>query len=253
MLFTDKVVLVTGGSSGIGEAVARAFCAAGARLALTSRTLERAQDIARSVAANAGTALGVQMEVQDSHSVAAAVARVCDALGPPDILVNSAGVAGAAPSETLDEREWDRIVDTNLKGTFLACQAVGRLMLERRTGVIVNVASIAGIGAFPKRAAYSASKAAVIMLTKVLAVEWADRGVRVNAVAPAVIRTAMNERMIAAGNLDLPSIERRTPMRRRGESSEVADATLFLASDAARYVTGSCLEVDGGWTSYGFL
>ena len=236
MLFKDKIVLVTGGSSGIGEAVARTFAAAGARVALSSRTLDHAE-----------------MEVQDRASVAAAVARVCNELGPPDILVNSAGVAGAAPSETLDEAEWDRIVDTNLKGTFLACQAVGRLMLERRAGAIVNLASVAGMAAFPKRAAYSASKAAVIMLTKVLAVEWADRGVRVNAIAPAVIRTAMNERMIAAGNLDLAAIERRTPMHRRGESCEVADAALFLASDAARYVTGSCLEVDGGWTSYGFL
>lgn len=253
MSFAGKVALVTGGSMGIGHAVAAAFAAAGAHVALTSRTLDRAESVANSLPVAGGKALGLAMEVQDAASVAAAMDQLCSELGPPDVLVHSAGVAGAAPSETLAEAEWDRIVDTNLKGTFLTNQAAGRCMLDRGGGAIINLASIAGLGAFPKRAAYSTSKAGVIMLTKVLAVEWADRDVRVNAIAPAVIRTDLNERMIAAGHLDLLAIEKRTPLHRRGEPVEVADAALFLASDAARYITGACLELDGGWTAYGFL
>lgn len=253
MGFANNIVLVTGGSSGIGLAVARAFAAAAATVVLTSRAQDRADAAAGEIRAAGGRATGVALEVRDPEAVNAVVDRVCADIGAPDIVVNSAGVAGAAATESLALAEWDRIVDTNLKGTFLVCQAAGRRMLERQRGAIVNLASITGIGAFPKRAAYCSSKAAVIMLTKVLAIEWADRGVRVNAIAPAVIRTEMNEKMIAAGHLDLTSIERRTPMHRRGETDEVAAAALFLASDAARYVTGSCLEVDGGWTAYGFL
>jgi NAD(P)-dependent dehydrogenase (short-subunit alcohol dehydrogenase family) len=222
-------------------------------VALLARNVDALSPVAQVIEAAGGRALVIGADVRDAAAVASAMERIRAELGTPDIVVNSAGVAGAAPSETLDEETWDRIVDTNLKGTFLVSQAAGRMMLERRQGVIVNLASIAGLGAFPKRAAYSSSKAAVIMLTKVLATEWADRGVRVNAIAPAVVRTEMNEKMIAAGHLDLPSIERRTPMHRRGEAAEIADAVLFLASDKASYITGACLEVDGGWTSYGFL
>lgn len=253
MSFDGKIVLVTGGSSGIGFAVAKAFGAAGASVVVTSRQQERAEAAAQAIRALGGRATGMALEVRDPSAVSGAIDGMCIDIGVPDVVVNSAGVAGAAPSESLALEEWDRIVDTNLKGTFLVCQAVGKRMLERRSGAVVNVASITGLTAFPKRAAYCASKAAVVMLTKVLAVEWADRGVRVNAVAPAVVRTELNEKMIAAGHLDLASIERRTPMHRRGEPEEVADGVLFLASDAARYVTGTCLEVDGGWTSYGFL
>lgn len=251
--FADRVVLVTGGGSGIGREVALAFGRQHAAVALLARNVAALAPVAQAIVAAGGRALVRGADVRDAAAVASAMERIRAELGTPDIVVNSAGVAGAAASETLDEETWDRIVDTNLKGTFLVCQAAGRMMLERRQGVIVNLASIAGLGAFPKRAAYSSSKAAVIMLTKVLATEWADRGVRVNAVAPAVVRTEMNEKMIAAGHLDLPSIERRTPMQRRGEAAEIADAVLFLASDKASYITGACLEVDGGWTSYGFL
>jgi NAD(P)-dependent dehydrogenase (short-subunit alcohol dehydrogenase family) len=251
--FAGRVVLVTGAGSGIGREVAEAFGRQHAVVALLARNVDSLLPVAGVIEATGGRALALGADVRDAAAVTAAMARIRAELGTPDIVVNSAGVAGAAPSETLDEESWDRIVDTNLKGTFLVCQAAGKLMLERRQGAIVNLASIAGLGAFPKRAAYSSSKAGVVMLTKVLASEWADRGVRVNAVAPGVVRTEMNERMIAAGHLDLPAIERRTPMHRRAEASEVADAVLFLASGAARYITGACLEVDGGWTSYGFL
>ena len=248
-----KVALVTGATSGIGRAVVAELVALGSAVAVCARGREAVESTVRSVRGGPGRALAAPGDVRAKADVEAVVRATLAAFGRIDILVNSAGVAGAAPSETLDEAEWDRIVDTNLKGTFLACQSAGRVMLEQRRGCIVNVASIVALDAFPKRAAYGSSKAGVVMLTHVLAAEWADRGVRVNAVAPGVVRTELNERMIAAGNLDLPAIERRTPMHRRGESEEIVDAILYLASDGASYVTGSCLAVDGGWTSYGFL
>ena len=251
--WSSKVALVTGGTSGIGLAIAAALATRGAAVAVMARSEENVARTSRVLADPAGRALGVAGDVRRRQDVEAAVQATLAAFGALDVLVNSAGVAGAAASESLDEAEWDRIVDSNLKGTFLACQAAGRAMLERRSGAIVNIASIVALDAFPRRVAYGASKAGVVMLPQVLAAEWADRGVRVNAVAPGVVRTEMNERMIAAGNLDLAAIERRTPMHRRGESREIAEAVLWLASDEASFTTGACLTVDGGWTSYGFL
>lgn len=251
--WSSKVALVTGATSGIGRALVQELARRGASMAVCARNAGAVDDTVRSLATFDAAAIAAVGDVRDKQQVNAAVRVTLERFGRIDILVNSAGVAGAAASETLDEAEWDRIVDTNLKGTFLCCQAAGQAMLEQRRGAIVNVASIVAIDAFPKRAAYGSSKAGVVMLTHVLAAEWADRGVRVNAVAPGVVRTEMNERMIAAGNLDLAAIERRTPMQRRGESEEIVDAILYLASDEASFVTGACLTVDGGWTSYGFL
>jgi NAD(P)-dependent dehydrogenase (short-subunit alcohol dehydrogenase family) len=178
---------------------------------------------------------------------------VVERFGGIDILVNSAGIAGAGPSEELAEEAWDAIVDTNLKGTFLASQAAARHMLANGGGAIVNIASIAGLGGFPGRAAYGSSKAGVIMLTKVLAVEWADRHVRVNAIAPGIIRTELHEAMVAKGHLDLGAIERRTPCRRRGEPADLIGAAVLLASPAAAFTTGAVLAVDGGWSAYAYL
>jgi NAD(P)-dependent dehydrogenase (short-subunit alcohol dehydrogenase family) len=248
-----KRVLVTGGTAGIGLDAARSFAAEGASVVLCGRDARRAAEVAADLAKTGSRVIGLRADVCSAKDVVTAVNETIAALGGIDGLVNSAGIAGAHDSETLPEEEWDRIVDTNLKGTFLVCREVGRHMLARHSGSIVNIASVAGEDGFPRRAAYGASKAGVIHLTKVLAAEWADRNVRVNAVAPGVIRTEMNERMIAAGNLNLPAIERRTPMRRRGETGEVTSAVRFLLSDAASYVTGASLAVDGGWLSYGFL
>lgn len=251
--FEGKVVFVTGGTDGIGRTLAEAFGRAGARVALCGRDEQRAHATAAALAATGIDALGMACDVRRRSEVDEAVARTVDRFGRIDILINNAGVAGAAASEDLAEAEWDRILDTNLKGAFLCAQAAGRHMLRQGAGSIVNVASTAGLDAFPRRAAYSSSKAALIMLTKVLAVEWAARGVRVNAIAPGVIRTPLNEQMIARGNLDLAAINRRTPMGRRGETGDVVGAVRFLASDAAAYVTGAVLAVDGGWSAYGFL
>ena len=253
MSLDGKVACITGGSHGIGASLALGLAAAGVTVAIVARDRSRTDETAERIRVAGGTALALAGDVRSRSDMQAAADAVVDAFGRVDILVNNAGVAGAAPSEDLDEGEWDRIVDINLKGTFLCCQSFGRHMLRQRSGKIVNVSSVAGLGAFPRRAAYGASKAAVIMLTKVLAVEWADRNVHVNAIAPGVIRTALNEEMIAKGNLDLASINRRTPMGRRGETDDLLGAVVYLSSSASDYVTGAVLAVDGGWSAYSFL
>ena len=252
--FVGKSVLITGGTAGIGKAYARCFADQGANVVLCGRSLDRAQDTAKEIQQGAsGSVVGVAADVRVAAQVTEAVETTVGKFGAIDVLINSAGITAASPSEELSESGWDAIIDTNLKGTFLACQAAARHMLPRRRGSIINLSSVAGLGGFPKRAAYGSSKAGVIMLTKVLAIEWADRNVRVNVLAPGVIRTEMNEKMLARGDLDLKAIERRTPAGHRGETSDLFGAGLFLASDAASYVTGSVLAVDGGWSAYGFL
>jgi NAD(P)-dependent dehydrogenase (short-subunit alcohol dehydrogenase family) len=253
MNLEGKVACITGGSYGIGANLALGFTNAGATVAIVARGRSRADETADRIRAAGGKTLVLAGDVRSKADMQAAADAVVGAFGRIDILINNAGVAGAAPSEDLDEGEWDRIVDINLKGTFLCCQAFGRQMLRQKSGKIVNVSSVAGLGAFPKRAAYGASKAAVIMLTKVLAVEWADRNVQVNAIAPGVIRTQLNEEMIARGNLDLAAINRRTPIGRRGETEDVLGAVVYLSSSASDYVTGAVLAVDGGWSAYSFL
>jgi len=248
-----KVACITGGSYGIGLTLALGLAEAGATIAILARDRSRTQEAVDRIRAAGGKALPLAGDVRSKPEMEAAAEAVVKAFGRIDILINNAGVAGAAASENLDEGEWDRIIDINLKGTFLCCQSFGRYMLRQKSGKIVNVSSVAGLGAFPKRAAYGSSKAAVIMLTKVLAVEWADRNVRVNAIAPGVIRTPLNEEMIAKGNLDLAAINRRTPMGRRGETADLLGAVAYLSSSASDYVTGAVLTIDGGWSAYSFL
>lgn len=230
------VVAVTGGAQGIGAAVARAFAARGDEVAVLD--------------VQPGSAY--PCDVSDAAQVEATAARIEAELGPVGVLVNNAGIAHIAPSETLSEAEWRRSLDVLATGVFLCSQAFGKRMLERRTGVIVNISSINATQAFPGRLAYCAAKAAVEMMTKVLAIEWADRGVRVNAVAPGVTRTEMVERAIATGAVDEAQYSSRTPMRRLGEPTEIAEAVLFLASDASSFVTGTTLVVDGGWSAFGY-
>ena len=253
MNLEGKVACITGGSYGIGLTLALGLAEAGVTIAILARDRSRIDEAADRIRAAGGKALALTGDVRSKAEMQAAADTVIKAFGRVDILINNAGVAGAAPSEDLDEGEWDRIVDINLKGTFLCCQSFGRHMLRQKSGKIVNVSSVAGLGAFPKRAAYGSSKAAVVMLTKVLAVEWADRNVQVNAIAPGVIRTPLNEEMIAKGNLDLAAINRRTPMGRRGETADLLGAVAYLSSSAADFVTGAVLTIDGGWSAYSFL
>jgi D-threitol dehydrogenase (NAD+) len=231
-----RVVIVTGGMQGIGAAVAARFEAEGDRVAVVD------------IAAEAP----YRCDVADRAAVEEAVAAVERDLGPVEVLVNNAGVAFLGPSETFPEDEWRRTLDVNVTGAFFASQAVGRGMLERGRGAIVNVASINATEAFPERLAYCASKAALRMLTEVLAVEWAGRGVRVNAVSPGVTRTEMVAQAIESGRVSEDLYRRRTPLGRLGEPEDVAAAVVYLASDAAAFVTGATLVVDGGWSAFGY-
>jgi NAD(P)-dependent dehydrogenase (short-subunit alcohol dehydrogenase family) len=244
---SGKKALITGAASGIGEAVARYFSEMGAALALSDIDGGKLAAIAQTVGARAAITGDVSAEADADRMVGEAVARL-DGL---DILFNSAGIADIVPSLNHDFGLWKKIFDINLSGTFLMCRAAGRVMVPKRSGSIINVSSINGIRGFPRRAAYGASKAGVAAVTRALACEWGGSGVRVNAVAPGYIRTAMVDELERDGKIDLGRIEGRTPLGRLGLPIEIAHAAAFLASDLAAYVTGVLLPVDGGWDSFG--
>jgi 2-deoxy-D-gluconate 3-dehydrogenase len=246
-----QVALITGASGGLGSAMVRAFGAAGAHLALAE--LPDRLDAAQALAAATGAEFGVRtmavpMDVTDIPGVDAAVGEVEGTLGAPDVLVANAGVNVPKPALEVTEADWDRVLDVDLKGVFFSCQAVGRRMVARGKGSIVTIASQNGVIGYPYRAAYCAAKAGVVNLTRVLALEWAAQGVRVNAVGPTFVDTPLTR--VTLSNPELRSdIVGRIPLGRLGTPEEVANAVLFLASPAASLITGTCLLVDGGWTA----
>jgi NAD(P)-dependent dehydrogenase (short-subunit alcohol dehydrogenase family) len=240
----SQVAVVTGGGQGIGEGIARRFAAAGARVAI----LDLQQDLARSVAEAVGGA-AVECDVASRASVDKAIAEVRRQLGPISILVNNAGIAGRTlPLAELDESDLDKVYAVNLKGVFLTCKAVIGEMLERRYGRIVNVASIAGKEGNPTLVPYSATKAAVICLTKALAKEVATKGdVTVNSIAPAVVHTKILD-TLAKSTVDY--MVSRIPMGRTGKVEEIASLVHYLASREASFTTGQCYDISGGRATY---
>jgi NAD(P)-dependent dehydrogenase (short-subunit alcohol dehydrogenase family) len=242
---TNKTAVVIGGTSGIGLALARGLAQAGANVIATGRREELVKKVAAEIVALGRRSLAQACDVTDNASIEQLLQSVCKELGSVQILVNCAGRTKKMPTLDFPEPEWNAIIETNLNGTLRACRVFGRHMVEHRYGRIVNIASISSLVSLYQVAAYSASKAAVASLTKSLAIEWAPSGVCVNALVPGVFRTDLN-----AGLLD--GTERgkefllRTPMRRFGKVEELVGATVFLASDAASYVTGHLLVVDGG-------
>jgi NAD(P)-dependent dehydrogenase (short-subunit alcohol dehydrogenase family) len=249
MRFADQGVLVTGAASGIGEKVVHAMGREGAVVAVADRNAEGAERVADAVRKAGGRAHAFVLDVTDAAAVADVVAAAGKTLGRLDVLVNSAGVREIVSVLDLSLAEWQRVMTVNVTGTFLCAQAFARAVIARGgTGAIVNLASTLGVVAAPNRAAYTASKHAVVGLTKEMALELGDKGIRVNAVGPGVIRTAMTERYFGDAEY-APRIRALHAMGRWGEADEIAKAILFLASDEASFCTGTILMADGGWTA----
>ena len=243
-----QVALVTGASRGIGRDLVLALAHAGAKVVAAARSTGDAEPVVEEARESGGSAEAVELDLTDRASIDRAVERTVQASGRLDILVNNAGLGTNHDALDATEEEWDELFAVNVRGLFFACQSAARHMVERRYGRIVNLSSQAGLVGIPRHAAYSASKGAVIALTKVLALEWAPFGITVNSVAPTFIRTPGT-----AERLDQPEfladVLERIPVGRVGTTTDVAGAVIYLASPAASLVTGSVLVLDGGWTA----
>jgi NAD(P)-dependent dehydrogenase (short-subunit alcohol dehydrogenase family) len=243
---TGKLAVVVGGTTGIGRALTLGLAQAGADVVPMARRAERVEEAASAVEALGRRSLRVQCDVTDPPSLARAREAVLAAFGRVDVLVNSAGRTERVPTLEMADADWDLIIATNLTGTLHACRAFGPHMLERGRGRIINIASLSSFSALFETAAYNVSKAGVAALTKSLAVEWGPRGVNVNAIAPGVFRTALNERLLESTERS-KELLLRTPLKRFGRVEELQGAAVYLSSDAASFVNGEVLVVDGGF------
>ena len=247
-----KVAVVTGASRGIGRGIARAFASEGARVAALARTTDDLRSTVEMLEGGAGSHLAVTCDVTDPDQIASALDMVRADLGGLDVLVNNAGRRqNFNRLHNLDAAEWRMTIEANLSSVFYMSQAAARSMIAQGSGSIVNIASVAGPVAFARIGAYSAAKAGVIALTKVMAVEWAEFGIRTNAVAPGWTESTMNHELRTdPANRELfESIRDQTLFKRFGVPSEIAEAVLFLAGTGASYITGETLTVDGGWVA----
>ena len=249
MISDQPVVIVTGGAQGIGFAICQAFGAAGYSVVIADLNAEQAVSQAQRLGRKH---LGLAVDVGLEASVTAAVGAVVRRYGRIDALVNNAGI-GDSPKPTLEQdfAYFEKVLSVHLNGTFLMSREVARVMIDQGAGSIVNISSIAALGGIRGRNAYGAAKAGIASMTRSMAAEWAQQGVRVNAVAPGYVRTELVERLIKEGAINEQSIRGRTPMARLGLPEEIAAPILFLCSHQASYITGSLLSVDGGWASFG--
>lgn len=245
---SGAIALVTGGADGIGLAIAQRMQQAGCRVVIADLDAEKASARAGEI----GAALSIAMDVGKETSVTAGFAAIADRFGRVDILVNNAGI-GDTHLPTLEQEieTFDRILKVHLNGVFLCSRAAARSMAANGGGAIVNLSSIAGILGLPRRNAYGAAKAGIASMTKSMACEWARHGIRINAIAPGYVKTALVQKLVDAGRLDDARLKRRTPLGRLAEPKEIAEVAWFLCSPAASYMTGAIISVDGGWAAFG--
>lgn len=244
-----RTVVITGAADGIGLATAERFARENYRVAIVDINLEKAQE--RAVELGDGH-LALKADVSDERQVEIMAAAAIEAFGSIHVLVNNAGI-GDAHLPTLEQNvdRFRRVLDVHVAGCFLVSRAFARHMLDNREGAIVNISSIAGVVGLPRRNAYGAAKAGIVAMTKSMACEWAAQGIRVNAVAPGYVETELVRKLAEAGQIDLETIRKRVPMGALGNPADIAEAIWFLASPAARYITGTILGVDGGWSAFG--
>ncbi len=246
-----RVALITGASRGIGRATALGFAEAGADVVLASRKLPDLEDVAAATGQAGRKALPVAVHLGHMDEIDNLVARVKDEFGRVDILVNNAGTSPAmSPAEDVDERLWDSIMNLNLKGLFFLSGAVARVMKQQGGGTIINVASMDAFKPEPQIGVYAISKAGVIMATKVMALEWAKYGIRVNSLAPGNVHTRLGDSRFLADPDYEGEMIKRTPLARVADPEEMVGAMIYLASDASSFVTGECLTADGGISLY---
>lgn len=245
---TGKAALVTGGSSGIGLALAGVLARAGAKVAIVNRNADRGRAAAEELQAEGLDVRSFRADVRDSGQVEAAVAEIEAATGPVDILVNSHGVNHRQQALEFSDEDWGRIIDINLTGVFNTCRAVGRRMVARGEGRVINVSSVAARIGLADRAPYCASKGGVTQLTRALALEWARHGITVNAIGPGFIHTPLIEPLLADPGFQ-DRVKAAVPLGRIGEPVELGGMVLLLASEAGSYITGQTIYIDGGWTA----
>lgn len=245
-----RTAVVVGATSGIGKSIALALADAGADVVGTGRRAEQCEELTRIIEARGRKSLNHPVDVSDRESIAQLRDAVIDRFGKVDILVNSAGRTQRTPTMQVTDEEWNAILNTNVTGALRACQIFGKSMIERGYGRIINIASLSSFVALFEVAAYSASKAAIASLTKSLAIEWARHGICVNAIAPGVVRTDLNQQLLDETTRGQEFLIR-TPVARFGSTDEIAAAAVFLASDAISYVNGVVLPVDGGFLASG--
>jgi len=241
-----KVAIVTGASRGLGKAMAVGLAKAGADVVVTdildtSKVVEEIKKIGRK-------SIGLLVDVSNKSSVEAMVKQTLEEFRRIDILVNNAGILRMGNAESMGKDDWDKVIDVNLTGQFLCAQAVGKQMIKQKSGNIINIASIAGLGGYAQSAVYSASKAGIILMTKSLAVEWGSHNIRVNAICPGVFATDMTDSFLKDRQF-MEMINSRVPLKRYAKPDELVGSVIFLASKASDYMTGHALVIDGGWTA----